>query len=870
MNQSQTEGGIKFENNIRITSDGKKSQGFTIFFQTILILLGVIGIIYSWIEGLSLGVDQETFLLGIIITVLVHVGLNEIKRYQGLFFLLYFVIVGGFVYRYWGYIQNGFYCLENAIIEKAAVYYGLNPVRFIVELEPDKSLTAILLLVVQVIVLVTALEVYKHYMRSVYLFCILFFYGGLLAIGLTPPGSFMLLTLLAFLGFRTMDHIPGSYHKISFPKRDNYHEVAGSGKQIIRIKAALVIISCLLVSFLLVRVVITKDYYDQNIDLTDRKVKLQKAIKEFSVADVVDDIKDDWNEINPFTGDKNDFSGGLDSGKIGDVGEVKFTGETALNVTLASNVTYQYLKGFAGGRYESVEWVDLSKSEMKEYQEIVDRYGAGKYSGETLLWEWLTLEKTSSVMTSNTYNILYGSDIPIAQGDVKVDYVNANEEFMYAPYVSNYQSVGELNSIGDQYFAPKKEKDDYLFLDSYQPYDQNLSLADMTNLINLYTHNRELVDSPEYESFMQFEEAYRRFVYETYTQLPSQGLERLRSIQLSDEGYGIERTMEVVRSVISYLYENTNYSLSPGLPAKGVDFAEDFLFDKKVGYCSHYATAAVLLLRNYHIPARYIEGYVVTNQDIQEAIAVNGKKSVDVKDFNAHAWIEVYFDGVGWVPVEVTKGYSDNGVSSLIPEIEKAAENIESEKDPKVTPTVKPKPTSSPTDRPQVTKAPSISPTKAPGSGGITNGTTTNSTVAMWRSLGLLFIACIFVLFILFFAHYLIKRQIKLRHLTKGLPNEQGIYSYGQIEKLLLDQGILKSEAMSYEEFAQYAKETCSLLPLQFEEIVELALKAKFSKEGITKEEAAHICNYYTMFYTKVYQSKKKGKRFFMKYWQAY
>ena len=147
---------------------------------------------------------------------------------------------------------------------------------------------------------------------------------------------------------------------------------------------------------------------------------------------------------------------------------------------------------------------------------------------------------------------------------------------------------------------------------------------------------------------------------------------------------------------------------------------------------------------------------------------------------------------------------------------------------------------------------------------------TTDSTKAMWRSLGLLLIACVVVLVILFFIQYVLKRQQKLRHLTRGLPSEQGIYCYRLIEKLLQDQGAVKSEAMSYEEFAQYASNVCSLLPLHFEEIVVLALKAKFSKEGITREEATHLRQYYTSFYINVYQSKNKGKRFIMKYWKVY
>lgn len=69
-----------------------------------------------------------------------------------------------------------------------------------------------------------------------------------------------------------------------------------------------------------------------------------------------------------------------------------------------------------------------------------------------------------------------------------------------------------------------------------------------------------------------------------------------------------------------------------------------------------YASAAVEAFRAHGIPARYVEGYYLGASKIQDS--KNGEVSITGE--NAHAWVEVYFDGVGWKAVDVTPGYYYN------------------------------------------------------------------------------------------------------------------------------------------------------------------------------------------------------------------
>ena len=120
---------------------------------------------------------------------------------------------------------------------------------------------------------------------------------------------------------------------------------------------------------------------------------------------------------------------------------------------------------------------------------------------------------------------------------------------------------------------------------------------------------------------------------------------------------------------------NYPYTLSPGTTPRSEDFIRYFLEYQQRGYCSHFASAAVMLLRSMGIPARYVEGYVVPSSTwLGEEESLRNDENADdwlyddslkgnpdakvytaeVSDFCAHAWIEVYLPSYGFVPYEMT------------------------------------------------------------------------------------------------------------------------------------------------------------------------------------------------------------------------
>ena len=98
------------------------------------------------------------------------------------------------------------------------------------------------------------------------------------------------------------------------------------------------------------------------------------------------------------------------------------------------------------------------------------------------------------------------------------------------------------------------------------------------------------------------------------------------------------------------------YTLDPGV--SGRDSADEFWFDSKQGFCEHIASAFVILMRSMDIPARIVTGY-----QGGELNAVDGYWVLRQSD--AHAWAEVWFEGRGWVRVDPTAAVAPGRIGSL-------------------------------------------------------------------------------------------------------------------------------------------------------------------------------------------------------------
>jgi transglutaminase-like putative cysteine protease len=109
--------------------------------------------------------------------------------------------------------------------------------------------------------------------------------------------------------------------------------------------------------------------------------------------------------------------------------------------------------------------------------------------------------------------------------------------------------------------------------------------------------------------------------------------------------YGAVVALETwLRTNSEFVYEE-----QPPRPLPGVPALVDFVTRTREGYCQHYAGAMTLMLRYLGIPARVAAGFTSGSYDAE-------KNTWTVTDRNAHTWVEVWFQGYGWLPFDPTPG----------------------------------------------------------------------------------------------------------------------------------------------------------------------------------------------------------------------
>ncbi len=135
---------------------------------------------------------------------------------------------------------------------------------------------------------------------------------------------------------------------------------------------------------------------------------------------------------------------------------------------------------------------------------------------------------------------------------------------------------------------------------------------------------------------------------ERFLQLPGDTPDRVRELA-ARIAEGSSSQLEVVIATEAWLHENTQYDLDVAREPAGVDAVDHFLFETRRGFCEHIASAMAVLLRANGIPTRLVAGFGPGGRN-----PLTGYYEVRYTD--AHAWVEVYYAGVGWVPYDPTFG----------------------------------------------------------------------------------------------------------------------------------------------------------------------------------------------------------------------
>ena len=292
--------------------------------------------------------------------------------------------------------------------------------------------------------------------------------------------------------------------------------------------------------------------------------------------------------------------------------------DTILSVT-ADTAQTLYLRGFVGDTYENETWAALDSQTAAEEKD---------------LFYWLHQSGFYPQSQLATAARLMGN---YQSGSVSVQNLAGCSLYRYEPCTV----LPERASLTKNKIQPSTLETNGLRGERGYSYE---TVSDAQTVLPELLDFLQNDTSDSVKSYLQMESAYREFVYSYALTVPAEFRAQLGAVlDQCCESYGPADSLtkeQAQTAALAFLERCFDGSGDIALP----------LADTADGTTYQYATVAALALRYYGIPARYVEGYTVKT-------AENEPTSVDANA--AGAWVEVYQDGIGWLPLALTPGLED-------------------------------------------------------------------------------------------------------------------------------------------------------------------------------------------------------------------
>lgn len=343
-----------------------------------------------------------------------------------------------------------------------------------------------------------------------------------------------------------------------------------------------------------------------------------------------------------------------------------------------------------GGNIGSVNQLMLSVSTNSMPHQSIYLAGAYKdtYTGES--WKATDEKKIADIpeYKLNTYEMLYGmgkgpvdsdGEMLLKQNGVTVTYEKIRTRSLFLPLessqINELEEKGELKWTPTYVHFPKRRKEkqyfkaDFIELNRSNPYfeerlkslenttydeNQEINKEKLSELYKGNIRDSVLKDFLKQKALFKTLKLRQQKIYDLYTQLPDELPERVERLT-REITKNADSRYDKLKAIEQYL-KQYDYTKTPGDLPEGKDFVDYFLFERKEGYCTYFATSMAVMARTIGIPTRYVEGFLVDG----------GSKTGTYKVYadKAHAWVEAYFDGIGWINFEPSAGYEIQNYSS--------------------------------------------------------------------------------------------------------------------------------------------------------------------------------------------------------------
>lgn len=303
-----------------------------------------------------------------------------------------------------------------------------------------------------------------------------------------------------------------------------------------------------------------------------------------------------------------------------------------------------YLRSFYGDTYENGRWIkksDFSGME-KEYHD----------ASRMTAWQ-------NSIGLATLLDGYYDDETNPATEKYTITMEKLSTKYTYLPYCIDPYSIDAKGDIDfDEDFVITKDKATKTIEVSACPgfFDGCLEMSILEPEQPLEVNN-------------DFYVAYNDYVMENYTEkqggdgiVAKDAKLLLRTGQLTSNMMytGDIRENDANRIAAAQLVQQFltskafKYSKNPPSTG-GKDVVDNFLSNSRQGFCVHFASAGTMILRQMGVPCRYVSGYCAKEDSFKSG--ENDEDICEVKDSQSHAWVEIYLDDFGWIPVEMTPGY---------------------------------------------------------------------------------------------------------------------------------------------------------------------------------------------------------------------
>ena len=665
-----------------------------------------------------------------------------------------------------------------------------------------------------------------------------------LMFGFSPNHMAFALLISYWVAVFAMRVAGNQYHTESgkpvFVRRKNIFVSSGNLRNNVIEDIGIITLISVFAIFLVSSAVITIVKVERPEKVTTTRTEIKTAISDLSIEKIANNITD-GTERNPVT----------EKSRLGNLSKVTFTDKTDLTMFITDKVSgIVYLKGFTGAEYKNNAWYSLSDQKVSENKHLFDTMSrTGEYP------QYFNYRNDSYLST-------------VYPGEPAKRHVIITSGFRINKYAFTPYSVSPDNQL-------LPEKDGFFRIENTKSYSFDAYFPE-----DMFVNTKRISKNAEQlPAAGDLEKEYRDYVHKNYIKLPdSETMNELDSEYSYIPDYDGTNIEEISSHIKKILSDSAEYTLEPGITPPDTELTWYLLKESHKGYCSHFATAAVVLARLKGIPARYAEGYIVIPSDIEKADKVDSFYEVYIHDSRAHAWAEFYIDGYGWLPFEFTPGY-DRGIISADEKRSKEAQVTEAVTEI-VTETPQTEAEAAPVTEIVTELVPAAAETEAvtdtapevTGSSDNTDGDgngpgflkkAADALIKFVISAASLFLL---VAAVILFRHISVTNS-RARGFRTGSNNRRMANVYRYTSELLEHYGIGKGSMMPLE-FAEYAEEQADGLVEKgaLDDLIRLALKSGFSKEEITDEELARSVKTANALAESIYSTKSRKECFIFRY----